>query len=185
MPRAPLAYRCGLELDFGTMRRFKYPAMRLALLPGLVRAHHWGSAAFELTPVGEPCMHDRTNAPFLYSSMRMQLVLLTVDRRNQRLPAGGGVLRRRRGHCPVQHARAAGLHDGVRAAWHVVCMCCLRTLIALELLPCGLCAMPMHDTPARFHPPCSMQLHPQGSGARPRGARHVPAAEDWAGQGPG
>lgn len=30
------ACRCGLELDFGTMRRFKYPAMRLALLPGLV-----------------------------------------------------------------------------------------------------------------------------------------------------
>lgn len=32
--------RCRLELDFGTMRRFKYPALRLALLPGLVRAPH-------------------------------------------------------------------------------------------------------------------------------------------------
>lgn len=32
-----LVCSCGLELDFGTMRRFKHPAMRLALLPGLVR----------------------------------------------------------------------------------------------------------------------------------------------------
>jgi hypothetical protein len=34
---ATIFLRCGLELDVGTMRRFKYPAMRLALLPGLVR----------------------------------------------------------------------------------------------------------------------------------------------------
>ena len=34
---ATIFLRCGLELDFGTMRRFKYPAVRLALLPGLVR----------------------------------------------------------------------------------------------------------------------------------------------------
>ena len=33
---ATIFLRCGLELDFGTMQRFKYPAARLALLPGLV-----------------------------------------------------------------------------------------------------------------------------------------------------
>lgn len=36
-PTLPPSMR-SLELDFGTMRRFKYPATRLALLPGLVRA---------------------------------------------------------------------------------------------------------------------------------------------------
>lgn len=35
---ATIFLRCGLELDFGTMRKFKYPAIRLALIPGLVEA---------------------------------------------------------------------------------------------------------------------------------------------------
>lgn len=35
---ATIFLRCGLELDFGTMNRFKYPAMRLALIPGLAEA---------------------------------------------------------------------------------------------------------------------------------------------------
>lgn len=35
---ATIFLRCGLELDVGTMRKYKYPAMRLALLPGLAEA---------------------------------------------------------------------------------------------------------------------------------------------------
>jgi len=35
---ATIFLRCGLELDFGTMKRFKYPAIRLALIPGLAEA---------------------------------------------------------------------------------------------------------------------------------------------------
>ncbi|KAL4424127.1 hypothetical protein ABPG75_001428 [Micractinium tetrahymenae] len=42
---ATIFLRCGLELDFGTMRRFKYPAMRLALLPGLAEAFYDGGIA--------------------------------------------------------------------------------------------------------------------------------------------
>ncbi|KAI7845950.1 hypothetical protein COHA_000496 [Chlorella ohadii] len=45
---ATIFLRCGLELDFGTMRRFKYPAMRLALLPGLVEAFYDGGVATAL-----------------------------------------------------------------------------------------------------------------------------------------
>ncbi len=35
---ATIFLRCGLELDFGTMRKFKYPSLRLALIPGLAEA---------------------------------------------------------------------------------------------------------------------------------------------------
>ena len=35
---ATIFLRCGCELDFGTMNRFKYPALRLALIPGLTEA---------------------------------------------------------------------------------------------------------------------------------------------------
>ena len=35
---ATIFLRCGLELDFGTMRRYKNPALRLALIPGLIEA---------------------------------------------------------------------------------------------------------------------------------------------------
>jgi len=35
---ATIFLRCGLELDFDTMRRFKYPAINLALIPGLIEA---------------------------------------------------------------------------------------------------------------------------------------------------
>jgi Kef-type K+ transport system membrane component KefB len=35
---ATIFLRCGLELDFNTMRRFKYPATRLALVPGITEA---------------------------------------------------------------------------------------------------------------------------------------------------
>ncbi|PSC74772.1 mitochondrial sodium hydrogen exchanger 9B2-like [Micractinium conductrix] len=42
---ATIFLRCGLELDFGTMKRFKYPAMRLALLPGLAEAFYDGGLA--------------------------------------------------------------------------------------------------------------------------------------------
>lgn len=35
---ATIFLRCGLELDLGTMNRFKYPAMRLAIIPGLAEA---------------------------------------------------------------------------------------------------------------------------------------------------
>ena len=35
---ATIFLRCGLELDIGTMRRFKYPAIRLALIPGMAEA---------------------------------------------------------------------------------------------------------------------------------------------------
>lgn len=35
---ATIFLRCGLELDFGTMRKYKYPAMRLALIPGIIEA---------------------------------------------------------------------------------------------------------------------------------------------------
>jgi len=35
---ATIFLRCGLELDFGTMRKFKYPALRLALIPGILEA---------------------------------------------------------------------------------------------------------------------------------------------------
>ena len=39
---ATIFLRCGCELDLGTMRRYKYPAIRLALLPGLVEAFYDG-----------------------------------------------------------------------------------------------------------------------------------------------
>lgn len=45
---ATIFLRCGLELDVGTMRRFKYPAMRLALLPGLAEAFYDGGLAVAL-----------------------------------------------------------------------------------------------------------------------------------------
>lgn len=35
---ATIFLRCGLELDFGTMQRYKFPAIRLALIPGLAEA---------------------------------------------------------------------------------------------------------------------------------------------------
>jgi NhaP-type Na+/H+ or K+/H+ antiporter len=35
---ATIFLRCGLELDFGTMRRYRHPAARLALVPGLAEA---------------------------------------------------------------------------------------------------------------------------------------------------
>ena len=35
---ATIFLRCGLELDFNTMKRFKYPATRLALVPGITEA---------------------------------------------------------------------------------------------------------------------------------------------------
>ena len=35
---ATIFLRCGLELDLGTMRRYKFPSARLALLPGLAEA---------------------------------------------------------------------------------------------------------------------------------------------------
>ena len=35
---ATIFLRCGLELDFGTMRRYMFPAIRLALIPGLLEA---------------------------------------------------------------------------------------------------------------------------------------------------
>jgi NhaP-type Na+/H+ or K+/H+ antiporter len=35
---ATIFLRCGLELDFGTMRKYKYPALRLALIPGIIEA---------------------------------------------------------------------------------------------------------------------------------------------------
>jgi NhaP-type Na+/H+ or K+/H+ antiporter len=35
---ATIFLRCGLELDFGTMKKYKYPAIRLALIPGIIEA---------------------------------------------------------------------------------------------------------------------------------------------------
>jgi solute carrier family 9B (sodium/hydrogen exchanger), member 1/2 len=56
---ATIFLRCGLELDFGTMRRFKYPALRLALVPGLVEALFdagLGTALFDMPFTLSLCM---------------------------------------------------------------------------------------------------------------------------------
>lgn len=56
---ATIFLRCGLELDFGTMRKFKYPALRLALIPGLVEALYaagLGVAVFNMPFTLSLCM---------------------------------------------------------------------------------------------------------------------------------
>lgn len=56
---ATIFLRCGLELDFGTMRKFKYPALRLALIPGLVEALYaagLGVAVFDMPFTLSLCM---------------------------------------------------------------------------------------------------------------------------------
>lgn len=45
---ATIFLRCGLELDFGTMKRYKYPAIRLALIPGIIEALFCGGLAVAL-----------------------------------------------------------------------------------------------------------------------------------------
>ncbi|KAL6784451.1 hypothetical protein ACKKBF_B01840 [Auxenochlorella protothecoides x Auxenochlorella symbiontica] len=53
---ATIFLRCGLELDLGTMRRYKYPAIRLALIPGLVEALYDGALATAPALFGMPIL---------------------------------------------------------------------------------------------------------------------------------
>lgn len=84
-----LACRCGLELDFGTMRRFKYPAMRLALLPGLVRAQLGLPAVCKLC--GKMCSWAKLDGQLL-PRLAMAGWLRSYGAWCPRNVAGGGIL---------------------------------------------------------------------------------------------